>query len=213
MTTVYEEDLEISNAAEVHWSTSTILTMFFAASLISALVVGLGFSYRRNGTQKLTSGGPLAETAKPESAATRSEASAPMRSVRRPSPSTLLRDAKTNLASSTAPARDGVRSSTIPPAPANAHLAPRADTAASRSDAKTKNGRYMVQVGAIGNRKDAQRLVAQLRRQGFHAAIYPGARDKYLHVQLGPFATTQQAQTMRHRVLAHGYHAMVKPAS
>lgn len=213
MTTVYEEDIEISNAAEVHWSTSTILTMFFAASLISALVVGLGFSYKRNGTQKLTSGGPLAETASPESSAPLSGASTPMRSVRRPSPSTLLRDAKENIASSTAAARESVRSSTIPPAPANTHLVPRADTATSRSGAKTKTSRYMVQVGAIGNRKDAQRLVAQLRRQGFHAAIYPGARDKYLHVQLGPFATTQQAQTVRHRVLAHGYHAMLKPAS
>ncbi|HET9087662.1 MAG TPA: SPOR domain-containing protein [Acidobacteriaceae bacterium] len=213
MTTLYEEDMDISNAAEVHWSTSTILTMFFAASLISALVVGLGFSYKRNGTQKLISGGPLAETAKPDRSAPVSAASRPMRSVRRPSPGTLLLDAKENSPSSTTPATDSVRRSMIPPPPASAHLVQRADATASRSGAKTKDSRYMVQVGAIGNRKDAQRLVAQLRRQGFHAAIYPGARDKYLHVQLGPFATTQQAQTVRHRVLAHGYHAMLKPAS
>ena len=71
----------------------------------------------------------------------------------------------------------------------------------------------MVQVGAIGNRKDAERLVAQLRKKGFYAGIYRGKHDKFLHVQIGPYKNEQQAQSMRHHLMASGYHAILKSAS
>ena len=71
----------------------------------------------------------------------------------------------------------------------------------------------MVQVGAIGNRKDAERLVAQLRKKGFYAGIYRGKHDKFLHVQIGPYKNEQQAQSMRHHLTASGYRAILKTAS
>jgi cell division septation protein DedD len=71
----------------------------------------------------------------------------------------------------------------------------------------------MVQVGAIGNRKDAERLVAELRKKGFHAAIYPEKHDKFLHVQIGPFKDFAQAQSKRHQVMASGFHAILKSTS
>jgi len=68
----------------------------------------------------------------------------------------------------------------------------------------------MVQVGAIGNRRDAERLVGQLRRKGLHAGIYPAKHDKFLHVQIGPFKDAAQAQRERHQVMASGFHAILK---
>ena len=68
----------------------------------------------------------------------------------------------------------------------------------------------MVQVGAIGDRKDAERLVAELRKKGFHAGIYSAKNDKFLHVQIGPFKDAAQAQSKRHQVMASGFHAILK---
>ena len=73
--------------------------------------------------------------------------------------------------------------------------------------------RYMVQVGAVASRRDARTLVAELRKRGFQATIYPGKHDRYLHVQMGPYRSPEQANAVRHRVMAHGYRAVLKQSS
>jgi cell division protein FtsN len=35
-------------------------------------------------------------------------------------------------------------------------------------------------------------------------------QDQLLHIQIGPFATRKDAETMRQRVLADGFNAIVK---
>ena len=52
MAAVLEENFDLSDVAEVHWSTNTILAIFFASSLISAVFFGLGYSFGRGGTAK-----------------------------------------------------------------------------------------------------------------------------------------------------------------
>ena len=59
MTAIWEEKLDGLDASEVHWSTGTILTIFFAASLITAVFFGLGYTFGRGGISMATTGTAL----------------------------------------------------------------------------------------------------------------------------------------------------------
>ena len=52
MTVLFEDNFDIHDPVEVHWSSSTILAIFFAASLVSAVFFGLGYSFGGAGTSK-----------------------------------------------------------------------------------------------------------------------------------------------------------------
>ena len=213
MTPTWEENMEDLEAVEAQWSTSTVLTVFFAAALISALFFGLGFSFGRGGAD--TFGTSHSSTA--EQAGVTHPSDTPLQ------PPSLSKD--TALLSHQAyvskplAGKGTLETASTSGSPANSAPAQVAFTHPVTSltlpthgvpSATPVEGRIMVQVGAIGNRKDALALVSQLRKQGFHAGIYPGPRDKFLHVQLGPFTSTEQAQAVRHRVMAHGYRALLK---
>ena len=68
----------------------------------------------------------------------------------------------------------------------------------------------MVQVAAISRQEDAQILVAALRRRGYSAVIRNDSKDSLLHIQIGPFATRDEARAMRVKLLADGYNAILK---
>ena len=221
MTALYEETRELHDTAEVHWSTGTILAIFFAAALISAVFFGLGYSFGGEGIASYST----AKTSAAAATNTPTIPSPPKRSTQVASASGMA----TPVAEDILPARNHSAASdfhaktrpmpvarTARPAliPAHKTIAPApAATRASAAISSGKRAATMVQVGAIGDRKDAERLVLQLRKKGFHAGIYPSKRDKFLHVQIGPFASPQQAQSMRHRVIASGYHAILKRPS
>ena len=69
----------------------------------------------------------------------------------------------------------------------------------------------MIQIAALASRHDAQALTAALRRDGLRTQLRNGRHDRFFHVQLGPFATQKQADAMRHKVIAAGYRAILKP--
>lgn len=199
MPAVFEERLEAVELAEVHWSTGTILALFFATTLVSAVFFGLGYSLGR-GTEKPWANLGARPMAEPfHASATPQPAMPQMRAAEKP----VRSGAGKSIAAAAIPAAAPVEKKVVEAA-SDAREVPAAAT-----DAK----RYMVQVGAIGNRKDAQRLVAELRKKGFRAAIYPGKHDKFLHVQIGPFSTLDPAQAMRHRVTGSGFHAILTQAS
>lgn len=215
MTTIVEENGDIVEASQVHWSTGTILTIFFAASLVAALFFGLGFTFGPGRMAAFAENGPSEAAATPST-----QASEPPRQTASTS-ANIHRSISPRYPSTSAPgkvklqavsATENVRSSAVPATFAKSRIAQGTGATNQAAGTRVNENRYMVQIGAIGDRKDALTLVSQLRRQGFHAAIYPGVRDKFLHVQLGPFAGVQQAQAVRHRVIAHGYRAMLKPA-
>ncbi len=214
MQALWEEKLEASDTAEVHWSTGTILAIFFAASLVSAVFFGLGYSFGRGGTTKPVVGPAVSGAATAAGNTSRSSASAsvPDRQIQRPTNAigtSVAHQGNYNTKSMHA------AQAIVAPAKANKPTTKASAGTATNADASASEGSssYMVQVGAIGDRKDARLLVSKLRKRGFHAGIYPSKHDKFLHVQIGPFSTTEQAQTMRHRVVASGYHAIVKHAS
>lgn len=223
MTALCEEDLDVHDPVEVHWSTSTILAIFFAASLISAVFFGLGYSFGGAGTLRRS----IASNSAPASGSAIGSAALQTSSnhvaeLRLPAtiPSAAS-NASPHAAESAQPApRTEIREVVTPrPAPPSAPIAEKKVTPAvafvqkNATISEKSSGHIMVQVGAIGDRKDAERLVAELRKKGFHAGIYLEKQDKFLHVQIGPFRDAQQAQFERHRVMASGFRAILKGVS
>lgn len=220
MTALFEEDFDVHDPVEVHWSSSTILAIFFAASLVSAVFFGLGYSFggAGNGKHLLTfdSAPTKSTTAEPT---VQPAKSTPLAASNQPSPITNLADNGNAQPSVAAPSKPSVtlrpiamasvvhaqapvvEKKTVPPPVMKHGDAPAIDKSSAH---------VMVQVGAIGDRKDAERLVAELRKKGFHAGIYVEKHDKFLHVQIGPFKDVAQAQSKRHQVMASGFHAILK---
>lgn len=220
MTVLFEDNFDIHDPVEVHWSSSTILAIFFAASLVSAVFFGLGYSFGGAGASRhsltfntapanTTVATPGVQPAKPTpltasnqpfriaTLASNGDAH-PATAISSAPPAVLRPVAMTPGARAVAPA---VEKKNVPPLPL------KHDNATASS---TSSGHIMVQVGAIGDRKDAERLVAELRKNGFHAGIYQLKTDKFLHVQIGPFKDAAQAQSKRHQVMASGFHAILK---
>ena len=216
MAAVLEENFDLSDVAEVHWSTNTILAIFFASSLISAVFFGLGYSFGRGGTAKsaiypgssaaVSSSGAITEQtqqqpARPIEVGDTHRVNGAQQSL----PTTLQQ-----VSSTPRPRPKVIPSTNTSPL---THVEHEHSVVRGVSATADGAGRYMVQVGAVGDQKDARMLVSQLRKRGFHAGIYSAKHDKFLHVQIGPFTGVQQAQTMRHHVMANGYHAILKRAS
>lgn len=224
-----EQEMQSVESTEVHWSTGTILTVFFASSMITALFFGLGYSFGRGGgpSQPLT---PMSGNAADHAAVSATEPSRHVQFDASFQPSAGLPPADKTLAGTGVASNNNqephiiVRTvSTVtsqraansgPPATASGAFLPviapvRANVARTGGSSTVPAG-YMVQVGAIGSHKDARLLVTQLRRHGFYAGIYPGKKDKFLHVQLGPFISREKAQIVRHKVMKSGYRALIK---
>jgi len=68
----------------------------------------------------------------------------------------------------------------------------------------------MVQVAAVSRQEDADVLVGALKKHGYNAVVRSDPKDNFLHVQVGPFATRDEARAMRAKLLADGYNAILK---
>lgn len=199
MSALWDEKLD-GDAAEVNWSAGTILAIFFASSLVSAVFFGLGYSFGHGGSAKpmmsfsLSHAGTAAATSQNIAASVRQHASASMLAAKMPATPVRPQPIQPTMMEAPTPAL-------MPAIVAHPKTPPAVRT------------RYMVQVGSVSGHRDAQLLAAQLRKKGFHAGIYSAKHDKFLHVQIGPFASEAQARAMRHRVMESGFHAILKQQS
>jgi DedD protein len=69
----------------------------------------------------------------------------------------------------------------------------------------------MVQIAAVSHSEDADVLVSALRRRGYAVSVRRDLGDGLLHVQIGPFANRNDANTMKMKLLNDGYNAIVQP--
>ncbi len=178
-----EQSFDLPDAAEMHWSGKTVMAVFLSITLVSAVFFGLGYSFGRG----ISIIGPPATAAIPAPSGAIAPAAAPAThhvALHRAAVSRQLKEA--------APA----------PAPAG-----RSSSAISSPRIQAAPAHYMVQVATVTQRKDAERLQAALAHHGYHAGIYPSNHGKKLHVAIGPLPNAGQAQTLRHRVQASGFHA------
>jgi len=73
-------------------------------------------------------------------------------------------------------------------------------------------GTYLVQIAAVTHEEDAAALAGALRKKSYAAAVVPSpnGKDKLFHVVLGPYASLQDADTMKTKLQSEGYNPIVK---
>jgi len=69
----------------------------------------------------------------------------------------------------------------------------------------------MVQIAAVSQPEDAEVLVNALRKRGYAVSARREAADGLIHVRIGPFASRDEANRWRQRLLNDGYNAIVQP--
>ncbi len=70
--------------------------------------------------------------------------------------------------------------------------------------------RMVVEIMTLSHESDADAMVAALKRHGYDVAVSQSPADPLLHLDVGPFATKTDAETMRQRLLQDGYNATLK---
>jgi septal ring-binding cell division protein DamX len=74
------------------------------------------------------------------------------------------------------------------------------------------SGAFVVQIAAVTREEDAAALAGALRRKNYSVFVVnnPAVHDKFYHVQVGPFATMQDAEATKVKLTGEGYNPIVK---
>jgi len=98
------------------------------------------------------------------------------------------------------------------PAEANAAAKAPAKTDTSTAVAPATNGAFVVQIAAVTREEDAAALAGALRKKNYSVFVVnnPAVHDKFYHVQVGPFPTLQDAESMKAKLTGEGYNPIVK---
>ncbi len=98
---------------------------------------------------------------------------------------------------------------TAPAAPAAVKPAA-APAATPVAAAKPLGPTQIVEVMAVSHASDAEAAVAALSRRGYNVAVNHDPQNSLLHLDIGPFSSAKDAETMRQRLLRDGYNATIK---
>jgi cell division septation protein DedD len=76
----------------------------------------------------------------------------------------------------------------------------------------TAAGGFVVQIAAVTREEDAAALAGALRKKNYSVFVVnnPTVHDKFYHVQIGPFASPQEAEAMKAKLTGEGYNPIVK---
>lgn len=140
------------------------------------------------------------------SAAASDTTPAPAKSTVETKPTRVIEPATAN------PALTAVPYAHRPTLPAKPHagFASIPDVNAAPQPEPTPGHPVMVQIAAVSREEDAQTLAGALRKRGFSPSVKPGTTDKFFHVQVGPFTSKADAESMKQHLLADGYNAILK---
>ncbi|HEY6848953.1 MAG TPA: SPOR domain-containing protein [Terracidiphilus sp.] len=72
-------------------------------------------------------------------------------------------------------------------------------------------GSIMVQIAAVSQPEDADVLVSALRKHGYAVGARREPLDGLIHVRIGPFQSSDEAEKSRQKLLSDGYNAIVQP--
>lgn len=95
------------------------------------------------------------------------------------------------------------------PLPVAAVQAKATDTP-SQISATASQRSSVVEVMTLSHEADAEAMVAALNRRGYNVAVSQDPQNSLLHLNVGPFASTKDAETMRQRLVLDGYDATIK---
>lgn len=208
MKTYDEPETASHSDTEITLGMTSILGIFFGLALICGVFFGFGYSMGRTNTHRAPT---AAQASSPESAAT----PYPVKTVVEPADGQAKPAAGAPMAAPVLAASD----SAAPAAPgqvANASYTaaaagnPTTATNPPQSSAAAPAAAIMVQIAAVSRPEDANVLVSALRNLGYNASVHSETSDQLLHVQLGPFATRQEALAIRAKLINDGYNAILK---
>ena len=202
---------------EISLGAPAILGIFFALALVCACFFGFGYTMGRKSAQAAPTDTTAASADTSSNGAAKpaagSLAGQPVESAAQPVAS-----------ESAAPAV--VQTEPAPPAPPTPPVAqknvatpaeattvgekPPAPVAQPTTNNQQPATSFVVQIAAVSSQDVADILLASLQKKGYSVSVRHEPQDKLLHVQIGPFATRQEAATMQQRVLADGFNAIVK---
>ena len=197
-------ELEDQDNTEITLGTGKLLGIFFGLVLLCSLFFTMGYMMGRSNAagskteivgSETTGGSPAGKPSAVDKTPT-------------PAPVAVVSGGDNHSASSSvAPTPDPAASSTNPPAT----LVPASASASSNPDAKpAAAATYLVQVAAVSKRDDADVLVSQLQKKQYPAFVGNNSGDALFHVLVGPLTDPKDAESMRGRLSADGYNAIVK---
>jgi DedD protein len=210
-------------------SPAMLLGLFLGLVLICGLCFGWGYAVGRHSSQESSAASSQAAAGaqnptpaagsrpKPSAIAPTYAAPPPSRAVVNLPPSS---DADTNSAvglqtpypsaGSSAPSQSQVRPA-LPPQANSPQFAAGPGGGLKVGPAIATAGQPMVQIAAVSQPEDAEVLVNALRKRGYAVSARREATDSLIHVRIGPFASRDEANRWRQRLLNDGYNAIVQP--
>jgi cell division septation protein DedD len=207
---------------EISLGTTMLLGIFFALCLLCAVFFFFGYSLGRSSAQNAgvaqSASGRFSSGSKPTAGRSSLDPVVPDAGDKPPAVTSLPYVAPPPSRPVAAAANDASGEKNAQPVPitrvtpATGLASPAATQIASAPVATVVpgTGTAMVQVAAVTHQEDADYLVSALKRRGYAVAIHTEPQDKYLHVQVGPFASKKDAEAMRQKLLADGFNAIVK---
>jgi len=172
-----------------------LLGVFFAVVLLCAIFFTLGFVLGRN---QLAAKAPASPAQKPS-------AQAPAAS---PAPDDLsfYERVEGKPPAETLPATKPPAAKPAEPKPTTTAAKPAAAPAKPAAPKET----YYLQVAAVTQEAEAQRLVGELKKRGFSSVIIPPSADHFYRVQVGPLESAELAESAKARLEAQGYRQILK---
>jgi DedD protein len=220
-----DEELDATHDREISLGATTLLGIFLLLAVVCAVFFGFGYTMGRRSAAALVSASTSSEpvlkttsTAKPAPGSVTSSkpSSDPDTSNSGDSTATDLQLPHPNHTSAAAEQEQTVQQQKPQPAAKVAAYSsqqqppPVIATPHSSVAPIPAGSPVIVQVAAVSHQEDADTLLGALKRRGYDVAIRHEPQDKLLHIQLGPYSTRKEADTMRQRLLADGYNAIVK---
>ncbi len=178
--------------------------IFFCLILLCGICFSLGYTFGRRGAHASSSTGQQGAQASPQAAG----------SVPKPAPQAFSL-ARRAVDSQSPQGETGSAPAPVSPAPgstslAGANAAPLVKAALPGS-ATAPGLALMVQIAAVSHQEDADVLVGALRKRGFAVTTSRDPADNLIHVRIGPFASLNDANASRQKLLNDGYNAVVQP--
>jgi DedD protein len=192
---------------EIILGTGKLLGIFFGLVGLCAIFFSMGYMLGRGSssagkTEIVGNASSGARTNGKPSAADKTTTAGPTQPCAAGSPDCGA-PASSQSANTTAPTADTTSASAVAPASTGS-------SSSSSGDRPALGGIYMVQVAAVSKREDADILVSALQKKQYPVFVASVPGDALFHVQVGPFTDSKDAETMRSRLSADGYNAIVK---
>ncbi len=195
---------------EITFGTGRMLAVFFVFVLVCAFFFAIGFSLGRRTTAAVAGLSMSPPAGTPASAVRPSPAKndahgAPTQTPQSGDFSFYKAVGEKNTDAALTPPEAKAPAESAP----SAEATPKAATEAAPPTPAA--GSYYVQVAAVTRKEDADALVEALKKKQYPAftASNP-AVDKFVRIQVGPYAEWKDAEAMRTRLIGDGYNPIVK---